>query len=64
MSVGTLARYTPISGPRIPVKVLASGVDKFGPLTLVQVTSRPTGSAYRKGEILVVSLGSPALTVR
>lgn len=64
MSVGTLARYTPISGPRVPVKVSHIGRDAFGPVMVLSVTSRPTGSAYRKGEAIVVSLGTPALSVR
>lgn len=64
MSVGTLTRYTPISGPRIPAKVVGVGRDKFGPVVVLRVTSRPTGSGYRKGDTLVVSADSAALSVR
>ena len=64
MTQGTLARYTPISGPRVPVKVVASGRDQYGPVYVLTVTSRPTGSAYRKGETIVVNTASTALTVR
>lgn len=64
MSVGTLARYTPISGPRVSVKVVASGRDAFGPLYVLEATATPKGKAYIKGERFVVSLDSLALTVR
>jgi len=64
MSVGTLTRYTPISGPRVPARVSHIGRDKFGPVLVLQVTSRPTGSRYRKGDVIVVSADSSALAVR
>lgn len=64
MTHGTLARYAPITGPKVPVKVLATGRDQYGPVYVLTVTSRPTGSAYRKGERIVVGTSSEALTVR
>ena len=64
MSVGTLARYAPISGPRVSVKVVAVGRDAHGPLYVLEATATPKGKAYVKGERFVASLGTPALSVR
>lgn len=64
MSAGTLARYTPIYGPRVPVKVIGKGTDRYGAVIIVRVTSKPTGSPYRKGETLTLTLGTDALSAR
>jgi hypothetical protein len=65
MSVGTLARYATVSGLSVPVSVVANGRDKYGPVTVLRVTSTARGQrAYRKGDVFTVSADSVGLSVR
>ena len=64
MSVGTLARYTPITGPRVSVRVVATGRDQYGPVYVLETTATPKGRAYVKGERFTVDRASVALCAR
>ncbi len=65
MTAQTKARYAALSGLSVPVVVVANGRDKYGPVTVLRVTSTPKGQrAYRQGMTLVVDASTTALTAR